>query len=144
MGKRVLAFTGALVLLVVVGKSYWTSPAANRTAYSQSQYCYAGGLTSCNAYFPAVPKQKRLVIEHVSLTVETGTAVKGVYFYGDSVQKLGLNLRDSKKRVYGADQPLHAYLQAGEQPSYLVNIESGVPKYSAATMAISGYLEDAR
>jgi hypothetical protein len=42
-----------------------------RNPYMQTLSCYSASVAQCNSFFPAVPAGKRLVIEHVNVSVDT-------------------------------------------------------------------------
>ena len=99
MKNRLLTFAGALALLAVMGKFYAQPLMAQvraalvknidepgRNPYTAFLPCYSSSTNSCTAFFPAVPANMELVVQHISMSVDTPTPLSNVDFYGNGAQ----------------------------------------------------------
>jgi hypothetical protein len=161
MKNRLLTFAGALALLAVLGRFYAVPVLAQvraalvknidergRTPYGQTASCFTAGSTVCPAIFPAVPANKRLVIEHVNGYVGVGTpgsllslaALQGnnllVHYIFFQVQ----GSDQFNNTIYIANQPTLAYFEAGQTPNFFVGIKPSAVIFDQLT--ITGYLVD--
>src|ERR1022692_2551234 len=132
MKNRLLTLAGTLALLAVLGKFYAVPVLAQvraalvknidergRNPYIQHLGCFSNGTQSCTAFFPTVPANKRLVIEHVDGTVQTPDTLFYVSFAGNSAITqfafFPLQSTDpSNFKTYVASQPFLTYAEAGQ------------------------------
>jgi hypothetical protein len=159
MKNRLFTFAGALVLLAVLGKFYAVPVLAQvrsalvknidergRIPYTLTVFCSSNGSTQCSAFFPAVPANKRLVIEHVNGSIDTPTNLSVVDFSGNGTfqniffQFQGLDLANNNN--YISNQPFLTYFEAGQTPVYTVVVHFGAPVFISAQVTITGYLVD--
>jgi hypothetical protein len=156
MKNRLLTFAGVLALLAVMGKFYAVPLLAQvraaivqnldergRNPYTALLPCYSASTNSCTAFFPAVPANTELVIEHISMSVDTPTALSNVDFYGNAAQAsplLTLQGADSAgNSIYIANQPLLAYFSAGQTPSIAVFAKSAAFEFVSGSVTLTGY-----
>jgi len=157
MKNRLLTFAGALALLAVMGKFYAEPLMAQvratlvknidergRNPYTGSLACYSASTNSCSAFFPAVPANMELVVEHISMSVDTPTPLQSVDFYGNGVQAnplLTVQGNDSAgNTIYVANQPLLAYFSAGQAPSVAVFTKQASFEFVSGSVTLTGYL----
>ncbi len=118
---------------------------SSRITYSQQMSCYSG-LTACDAYFPAIPAKKKLVIEKATITVETNTRLKYISFYGDRIENVPVQSRGrngARNHVYATDRAIQTCVRAGDQPNFKVVVSKGFSAFSNSQIELSGYLVDA-
>jgi hypothetical protein len=159
MKNRLLTFAGALALTGVLGHFYAVPLMAQvraalvknldergRNPYMQTLACYSSTLSQCQVFFPVVPPNKRLVIEHVNASVDSPTALSVVDFSGNgTIQHVLMQLQgqdSAGNNIYVANQPFLTYFEAGQQPSYAVFAKTGAFQFVSAGMTITGYLVD--
>ena len=157
MKNRLLTFAGALALLAVMGKFYAEPLMAQvratlvknidergRNPYTGSLACYSASTNSCSAFFPAVPANMELVVQHISMSVDTPTPLSNVDFYGNGAQAsplLTLQGNDSAgNSIYIGNQPLLAYFSAGQTPSLAVFTKSANFEFVSGSVTLTGYL----
>ena len=158
MKNRLLTFAGVLALLAVLGKFYATPLIAQvraaviknidekgRNPYMQGAFasCFSGTSAFCDMNFPAVPANKRLVIEHVSANIgaSTGTGINGTFLLvGGTVFSLPGNAMATPTLV-GVNQSVVAYCEAGQAFTYRVVWDSTSGTGSVSSV-VSGYLVD--
>jgi hypothetical protein len=158
MKNKLLTLAGALALLAVLGKFYAVPVLAQvraalvknidergRTPYMQTLSCNANGLTSCESLFPAVPANKRLVIEHINGFVGTFTNLSAVSFIGNgTIRNIFFQLQGTNggNNIYVANQPFLTYFEAGQTPEYFVGVNPGSFVFITSAVTITGYLVD--
>jgi hypothetical protein len=114
-----------------------------RIAYQSTAVCVLGG-NFCTFDFPAVPKNRRLVVEHVSVSLvgnPTGPTGAQVNLSGGANQAATLLL--APPSFLGAsqfDQPVLQYFDAGSAPFLFATADVTLSSVSIATL--SGYLLD--
>ncbi len=142
MKTKLLTFAGAVALLAVLGHFYAVPLMAQvraalvknqdergRNPYIQTLNCANPTGPQCEANFPAVPANMRLVVEHVNVWVGTATALQQVVITGNNtfeypfLQQQGADLGGNI--IYVANQPLLTYFEAGETPAYTVYTQPG-------------------
>jgi hypothetical protein len=158
MKNRLLNLGRGVALLAVLG-NFHAAPAPaqtraavvkniderGRTPFGQTASCITSS-TVCVAIFPAVPANKRLVVEHVNGYVRTtGNLLYLAVLYGNNplfhyifFQIQGSD--QSNNSIYIANQPTLTYFEAGQTPNFVVNIKSAAD--IAAQLTITGYLVD--
>lgn len=158
MKSRLLTFAGFLALLAVIGKFYATPLMAQiraalvknidekgRNPYMQGNFasCFSGTSPFCDMVFPAVPANKRLVIEHVSANIgaSPGTGVNATFLLaGGSVFSLPGQAMATPTLI-GVNQPVLAYVETGQTFTYRV-VWSTTGGTGAVSSVVSGYLVD--
>jgi hypothetical protein len=157
MKHRLLTFAGVLALLAVMGKFYAEPLMAQvraalvknvdergRNPYTAFLPCYSANTNSCTAFFPAVPANMELVVEHISMSVDTPTALANVDFYGNGAQASPLLTVQGKdasgNTIYIGNQPLLAYFSAGQTPSVAVFANAGSFEFVSGSVTLTGYL----
>jgi hypothetical protein len=159
MRNRLLTLAGAFALLAVLGKFYAAPVLAQvraalvknidergRTPFTQHLNCDNTGSTGCQAFFSAVPANKRLVIEHVNGAVQTASNLSNVAFGSAlaTLQFIPFQLQSTAgaDNIYIANQPLLAYFEAGQAPFYFVIIQPGATEFINGQLTITGYSVD--
>ncbi len=91
-----------------------------RNPYVQQQTCYIVSTTNgqCAAFFPPVPANMRLVIEHVNISIDTPNPFQNVDIYGNgSIIETGFlqkqSLDSQGDPIYVQNQPFLTYYEAG-------------------------------
>jgi hypothetical protein len=141
------ACAGGFAFFIVIAASYLGAKIDGRIAYQETKSCYAGGLSHCDAYFPKVPANKRLVLEKVTAMVQTNSTLDSLKFYGGNIQDVALKLTNTSSggsKVYAATMPLITHLNTGDSPNFAVSIAGGAGEFSSTTMTIKGYLVDVK
>ena len=115
-----------------------------RIAYQSLAACLLDSI-ACTFDFPAVPKNHRLVVEHVSgvLVFAAGVAGRGALVTLDGGANAALSSFIAPPSFLGEslfDQPVLQYFDAGSAPLLSFTAEINLDSNSAAT--ISGYLLD--
>jgi hypothetical protein len=114
-----------------------------RIAYQSRAVCDLGG-NFCSFDFPAVPKNHRLVVQHVSVSLfsnTTGPTGAQVNLSGGANQAASFLL--APPSFLGAsqfDQPVLQYFDAGSAPFVFATADVTLSEVSTATL--SGYLLD--
>jgi hypothetical protein len=112
-----------------------------RIAYQSTAACVLDS-NACSFDFPAVPKNHRLVVQHVSGQLFGGNATGAkVNLSGGANQAVSSFL--APRSFQGAsqfDQPVLQYFDAGSAPFLLAEADTTLNSVSSAT--ISGYLLD--
>jgi hypothetical protein len=157
MKNRLLTFAGALALLAVLGH-YYAKPLMaqvratmvqniderGRNPYIQTLPCYTQTTNQCAAFFPAVPAGMTLVIEHISVSADTPTALVSADVYGNGpIQAVYMPLQgtDSEgNNVYVTSQPYLSYYTAGQTPSVAINTKSAGFMFISGAVTFTGYL----
>ena len=160
MKNKLLTAMGAFVLMATLGHFYAVPLIAQvraaftknidergRNPYLQTVSCLTNTSNECTVSFPAVPANKRLVVEHVNVAVETVTPLSNVALSGNSFTSLFpfLQLQSQGGPVgffYIANQPLLTYYEAGQSPQLDVAANAGTSETVASSATLSGYLVD--
>ena len=157
MKNKFFTLAGALMLFAVLGHFYAKPLLAQvraaliknidergRNPYLQFLPCYSQTTNSCTAFFPAVPVGMRLVVEHVSMSIDTPTPLSNVDIYGNGAQAsplLTVQGQDpSGNSIYIANQPLLTYYEAGQTPSIAVFAKTGPFVFVSGSVELTGYL----
>lgn len=116
-----------------------------RNPYMQGAFanCVSGTSAFCDMTFPAVPANKRLVIEHVSANVgaNTGTGVNGTFLLVGGVVFSLPARAGATPTLLGVNEPVIAYCEAGQSFTYRV-VWNAVTGTGAVSSVVSGYLVD--
>ncbi|HLK62575.1 MAG TPA: hypothetical protein VKU19_03990 [Bryobacteraceae bacterium] len=158
MKNRMLTLAGALALLTVLGKFYAVPAIAQiraaviknidekgRVPYMQSGAVGCGSQGLCDLIFPAVPANKRLVLEHVSgnFNPNPGAGINGIFLEGAGGFAV-FSLPGSSMatpEIVAVNQPVLAFFEAGQTPFIRV-AWSSTTNTGAFTAVVSGYLVD--
>jgi hypothetical protein len=159
MKNKLITLAGALALAAALGKFYAVPVLAQvrsalvknvdergRSPYGQTAACNTTGSTVCAAIFPAIPANKRVVIEHVNGYVRTpGNLLFLAVLDGNNplVHYIFFQVQgtdQSNNSIYIANQPTLTYFEAGQTPNFVVNINSAAA--ISGQLTITGYLVD--
>ena len=115
-----------------------------RNPYYQTVTCYSASSPQCTAQFPVVPPNKRLVVEFISSSVDTPTALSTVEFFaaGPSFIPILHTLQgnDSQgNKIYVASQPMLYYFEAGQAPYLVMNALPGTPTFMSGGVTLTGH-----
>lgn len=116
-----------------------------RNPYYQQVTCYNASLSSCSAFFPAVPSGMRLVVEHINMSLDTGTAFSHADISGNGalIQTALMELQGKDaagNSIYVANQPFLTYYEAGQTPSVSMFSQSGSFEFMSGSATLTGYL----
>lgn len=157
MKNKLLTLGGALALMSILGHFYAKPLLAQvratlvknvdergRNPYIQNLACYTSPGNQCTAFFPPVPPNMTLVVEHVSLSVDTPTALSTVDVYGNGIiQQVYLPQQGTDSQgnaIYATSQPFLTYYTAGQQPSVAMFTKAGAFTYVSGSATLTGYL----
>jgi hypothetical protein len=162
MKNRLLTLAGTLALLAVLGKFYAVPVLAQvraalvknidergRIPYSQTAFCNSSGSNTCQVFFPVVPPNKRLVIEHVNGLLVTNVTLGLVYVSGNlnsspetTEQPILFGLQSSfGDFTYIANEPFLTYFEAGQSPAIFIQVAVGAG-FIESQVTLTGYLVD--
>jgi hypothetical protein len=161
MKNRLMQLAAGLALMAVLGKFYAVPLIAQvraalvknidergRAPYMVVALCDPQGLNSgCKAMFPAVPANRRLVVEYINGFVFTDrTQFHGAFLFPSALSPLVLSLPThfesgdiGTRDQYSVSMPVVLYYEAGQIPSAEVFAGSGPV---GGDFALSGYLVD--
>jgi hypothetical protein len=110
---------------------------------SKSANCSNG---RCQATFPAVPSQHRLVVQHFSANVFFNAATSGALVFLGTISGTFLNpsstvLAPSLDTLAAFDQPVLVYFDEGQAPSALVSPNTAVSG-TTGLFNLAGYMLD--
>jgi hypothetical protein len=116
-----------------------------RNPYVESVVCYQAGSNSCYAFFPAVPANTRLVVEHANASLDTGSAFSHMDISGNGViiEQLLLELQGQDpagNKIYVANQPFLMYYEAGQTPTVSMFSKAGGSQFMSGQVTLTGYL----
>jgi len=162
MKHRLLRAAGAIALMAILGAFYAVPAKAQvhpmliknidepgRTPYMDSADCFRN-YWQCSNQLKAIPAGKRLVVEHISLNVQTGGNLLQVLVSGNGFdQRLFLQkqvLFSNGVSAYVVSQPFISYYEPGTTPAFEVQINgtsgTGPLYYVEGHLTITGYLID--
>lgn len=156
MKNRLLTLAGALALLAVFGKFYAVPVIAQvraalvknvdekgRAPYQQSGFVQCtNGNSFCDLFLPAVPANKRLVVEHVSANIFAPVGLNGTFLIvGGNTSSALPGRSTSAPTLLAVNETVLMYFEAGASPLYRVvpSVADGSASFSAT---ITGYLVD--
>jgi hypothetical protein len=116
-----------------------------RSPYYQTVSCYSASTNQCEAFFPAVPANMRLVVQYINSSVDTPTALQSAEFdVGGTIFMPILHTlqgNDSAgNKIYVASQPMLYYFEAGQQPRFVDNAQAGSFTFMSGAVTLTGYL----
>ena len=116
-----------------------------RNPYYQTVPCYSASSNQCQALFPAVPANMRLVVQYINSSIDTPTPfisgefdVNGTIFLPILHTLQGNDSAGNK--IYIASQPMLYYFEAGQQPYFVENAQTGVFMFMSGSVTLTGYL----
>ena len=144
----VLAITGhffAKPLLAAVAALTKNIDERGRNPYIQQVSCYSPSTNQCTAFFPAVPTGMRLVVEHVNLSLDTGSALSHVDIAGNGaiIETPLLQLQGTDaagNNIYVGNQPFLTYYEAGQTPNVSMFSQSAGFEFMSGAVTLTGYL----
>jgi hypothetical protein len=159
MKSRLLSLAGALALAAVVGRFYAVPAIAQvraavvknldekgRNPYYQTQTCYSSNTNQCTVTFPAVPANKRLVVEFIASSVDTPTALQTVEFAANGNFIPILHTQQGSdpfgNKIYVANQPMLYYYEPGQIPYLAMNATAAGFEFMSGQVTLTGYLVD--
>lgn len=117
-----------------------------RSPYVQSAACSSSSSNTCFATFPAVPANKRLVVQYIASSVNTPTPLLVADFVppGGNVPVVHtLQSTDGQGNYYYvASQPCLYFLEAGQQPLFNMSAQAGGVESLNGNVTVTGYLVD--
>lgn len=116
-----------------------------RSPYYQTAACYSASSNQCQALFPAVPANMRLVVQYINSTVDTPTALETGEFDVNGTVFLPIlhtlqGNDPSGNKIYVASQPMLYYWEAGQQPYFAMNAQAGGFMFMSGQVTLTGYL----
>lgn len=150
--KSMLIGTAGVVLaglILTLGASEEARAAGlARAPYSQTETCYSASTNQCTATFPAVPAGKLLVVQYVASSVDTPTALESGEFDVDGQAFIPMlyTLQGSDpggNKIYVGNQAFLYYFQAGQQPYFVMNAQSGGFEFMSGQVTLTGYITGA-
>jgi hypothetical protein len=116
-----------------------------RNPYYQSVTCYNASSNQCQALFPAVPSNMRLVVQYINSSIDTPTPlitgefdVNGTIFMPILFTQQGNDSAGNK--IYIASQPMLYYFEAGQTPYFVMNAQAGGFEFMSGQVTLTGYL----
>ena len=115
-----------------------------RNPYYQTAQCVSQNTGQCIAQFPAVPANKRLVVQYFESSVDTPTSfitgefeTAGGNFLPILYTQQGNDPAGSK--IYVSSQPMLYYFEAGQAPFFVMNAQSGGFNFMSGEVTLTGY-----
>lgn len=115
-----------------------------RNPYYQTVTCYSASSPQCTAQFPVVPPNKRLVVQFISSSVDTPTALSTVEFFATGPSFIPIlhtqqGLDSVGNKIYIASQPMLYYFEAGQAPYLVMNALPGGFTFMSGQITLTGY-----
>jgi hypothetical protein len=111
--------------------------------YYQTETCFSGSSNQCAAQFPAVPSNKRLVVEYISSSVDTPTAfISGEFSAAGGFIPILHTMQGNDvegNKIYVASQPMLYYFEAGQIPLFVMNAQLASFTFMSGEVTLTGY-----
>ena len=115
-----------------------------RSPYYQTVTCYSQSTNQCEAQFPVVPANQRLVVQYIASSVDTPTALITAEFFQPGAIFIPIlqtmqGTDSAGNKVYIASQPMLYYFEAGQAPYFVMNAQSGNFEFMSGSVTLTGY-----